>query len=312
MDLGYHFGRFAYRRFRAVKGYFMEREPDAWSRVFFSLQGFGEKVLSGRKLSKSDKAERRVWKAVYFLRFGTEPLYRLETEKPVAIDSSDHKWPHGTLYDNSTNPRFNLKLYDMFGNRPDLRVLDLGCSGGGFVKSVLDDGYTGVGIEGSDVSKRLRSGEWDTCPHHLLTSDITSRFQLYDKAGAPVTFHCITAWEVLEHIPTDKLPTLIDNIKRHLTPDGIFVASVATFAEANPVIGAVYHQTIQPQPWWQDFFAREGLSPRQHRFETQDYVRGHGRGLVNWAPEDGLGFHLVVGLPEAANRHIVNSEPPIG
>jgi hypothetical protein len=141
----------------------------------------------------------------------------------------------------------------------------------------------------------LRSGEWDTCPHHLLTCDITSRFDLKDSAGAPVRFHCITAWEVLEHIPTASLQGLIENIGRHLESDGIFVGSVDTAPDANPVKGAVYHVTLQPKSWWLEQFGRAGLVEwTGHPFQTIDYVRGHGMGFADWDPADGNGFHLVL------------------
>jgi len=251
--------------------------------------------MSDRRLTPLDRVERAIWKTVYFQRFGTQPLYAVETSAPVAVESADHKWPRGTAFDNSTNRNFNLKLYAYFNFRPDLRVMDLGCSGGAFVKSFLEDGHTAVGLEGSDWSKKLRSGEWDTCPHHLLTCDITNAFQLRDRAGMPMTFHCITAWEVLEHIPSDKLPALIDNISRHLAPEGIFAGSVDTAPDANPITGAVYHATLQPKSWWLAQFAKAGLVEcTDHIFTTRDYVRGHGMGLTDWDPADGEGFHLVL------------------
>jgi len=110
-----------------------------------------------------------------------------------------------------------------------------------------------------------------------------------------MTFHCITAWEVLEHIPTEKLSTLIDNISHHLEPDGIVVVSVDTAPDSNPVTGAVYHVTLQPKNWWLEQFARAGLVEcERHPFTTRDYVRGHGMGLTDWDPADGEGFHLVL------------------
>jgi 2-polyprenyl-3-methyl-5-hydroxy-6-metoxy-1,4-benzoquinol methylase len=252
-------------------------------------------MMSARRVSKLDLVERRLWKAIYFQRFGTAGLYRLETARSVALESDDHKWPRGTAYNNSSNRAFNLKLYAFFNFRTDLRVLDLGCSGGGFVKSILEDGYTAVGVEGSDFSRKLRSGEWDTCPHHLLTCDITSRFDIQELTGTPVRFHCITAWEVLEHISTVRLPNLVENIERHLAADGIFVGSVDTAPDANPVTGAIYHVTLQPKSWWLEQFGRAGLVEwTNHPFETSDYVRGHGMGLADWDPADGCGFHLVL------------------
>src|ERR1035437_6822780 len=210
--LGHRTTRFFFRRYKKAREFFSNRKPDVLTRAFFWFRYKLQVITSARKLSRLDKLERTIWKALYFQRFGTEPLYRAETDRPVAVQSADHKWPRGTAFDNSSNRNFNLKLYAFFGFGPDLRVMDLGCSGGGFVKSFLEDGFTAVGLEGSDWSKKLRSGEWDTCPHHLLTCDITSSFNVRDRSDTPMTFHCITAWEVLEHIPADKLPALIDNL----------------------------------------------------------------------------------------------------
>jgi 2-polyprenyl-3-methyl-5-hydroxy-6-metoxy-1,4-benzoquinol methylase len=287
--------RILYRKYRAARYFFGSRPPNAFTHMFFGFREGIQSLTAARKLSKLDVVERRIWKAIYFQRFGTEPLYKIETDRPVAVESSDHKWPKGTACDNSRNPNFNLKVYSMFQHRTDLRLMDLGCSGGGLVKSFLEDGYTAVGIEGSDWSRKLRSGEWDTCPHHLLTSDITSRFQLRTDQNEPVQFHCITAWEVLEHIPEDKLPALIENVSRHLAPDGIFVASVDTMPDNNPITGAVYHVTLRPKDWWLKQFESAGLIElERHLFETTDYVRGHGMGLSDWDPADGEGFHLVL------------------
>jgi 2-polyprenyl-3-methyl-5-hydroxy-6-metoxy-1,4-benzoquinol methylase len=287
--------RFLYRRYQRVRRFFSARPPDILSRVFFWSRSRLEEMMSARKLSRLDLVERKLWKAIYFQRFGTAALFRIETDRPVAVQSDDHKWPRGTAYNSSSNRNFNLKVYSLFNFRTDLRVLDLGCAGGGFVKSVLEDGYTAVGVEGSDFSRKLRSGEWDTCPHHLMTCDIGSRFEIRELAGAPLRFHCITAWEVLEHIPSATLPNLIENISRHLATDGIFVGSVDTAPDSNPVTGAVYHLTLQPKSWWLEQFGRAGLVEwRDHPFETTDYVRGHGMGLADWDPADGHGFHLVL------------------
>lgn len=293
--IGHRSTRFFYRRYKSSREFFSNRKPDLWTRAFFWFRYRLQVLTTARRLTRIDKLERTIWKAIYFQRFGTQPLYVAETSQPVAIESPDHKWPRGTAFDNSTNRNFNLKLYAFFDFRPDLRVMDLGCSGGALVKSFLEDGYTAVGLEGSDWSKKLRSGEWDTCPHHLLTCDITSSFHVRDSSGNPMSFHCITAWEVLEHIPSDKLPTLIDNISRHLTHDGIFVASVDTAPDSNPITGAVYHATLQPKSWWLDQFAKAGLVEcDNHLFTTRDYVRGHGMGLTDWDPADGEAFHVVL------------------
>jgi SAM-dependent methyltransferase len=295
MTIRHRLTRLLYRRYRALRKFFSTRPPDVFSRVFYWLRSRLQRLISARNRTGSTAGEDRIWKAVYFHRFGIDPLFFLETQNPIATASADHQWPRGTASDYSRNRNFNLKLYHRFNDRPDLRVLDLGCAGGGFVKSILEDGYTAIGIDGSDFSRKLRSGAWDTCPHHLFTCDITAAFKLRGRAGDPVQFHCITAWEVLEHIPAEKLPGLLDNIARHLSPDGIFVASVDTVPDADPTIGAIYHVTLQHKPWWLQQFAKFGLVEcTDHPFMARDYVRGHGMGLEDWDPADGEGFHLVL------------------
>src|SRR4051812_27451294 len=88
----------------------------------------------------------------------------LTATRPVAIHSPDYIEPWGTRRDNSRNRRFNHKLYKLFLNRRSLRILDLGCSGGGFVRDCIDDGHFAVGLEGSDYSKRVGRAEWRTIP----------------------------------------------------------------------------------------------------------------------------------------------------
>ena len=71
------------------------------------------------------------------------PLSRSFTITAGSSKSVDHKWPWGTAFDNG-DCNFNLKLYALFDYRYDCRVIDIGCSGGGFVKSILEDGYAAV------------------------------------------------------------------------------------------------------------------------------------------------------------------------
>lgn len=287
--------RALYRRYRACARYLLERPATPLTFVFFRLLRVANRLTSHRRLTPSQIEANRTWKAIYFARYDTTPAYRLKADCPLAQDSADHQWPRGTILNSSVNRRFNLKLYDYFRRKPDLRTLDIGCAGGGFVKSLLEDGYEAVGVEGSDISQRLRSGEWDTIPYHLFTVDATAPFSFVDRSGQAVLFDCVTAWEVLEHIPEEKLPGFFANIAANLAPGGIFVGSIALFPDGDPLTGAVYHVTLHEPEWWLDHFRAAGLEPvRDHPFRTEDYVRGHGRGLQDWDPADGDGVHVVM------------------
>jgi 2-polyprenyl-3-methyl-5-hydroxy-6-metoxy-1,4-benzoquinol methylase len=221
----------------------------------------------------------------------------LFTDHPVALDTDDTTHPRGAMNDNSICYRFNQKLPRLFPDRSRLAVLDLGCAGGGFVRSLIDDGHFAVGIDGSDTPRLLRLGEWGTIPHHLHTCDITKPFALRDRAtGDPLRFDAITAWEVLEHIREDDLPGLMRNIADHLAPGGLFFCSVATFRDEVPELGAVYHHTVQPRDWWVPALARLGFEVVPQTVITDDdWVRGAGNCRYDYRAEaEGLGFHLVL------------------
>jgi len=295
VDFRHAVTRGLYRRYRACARHFLGRPANPLSSAFFRLLRVADHLASHRRLTASQVEANRVWKTLYAARYGSTPPYRLEAVRLLASDSADHQWPRGSILNSSLNRRFNLKLYDYFRPKPTFRTLDIGCAGGGFVRSLLDDGYEAIGIEGSDVSQRLGSGEWETIPYHLFTADGTAPFSFADRAGQRILFECITAWEVLEHIPEPKLGDLLVNIVANLAPDGIFVGSIALFPDGDPLTGAVYHVTLHEPLWWLERFRAAGLEPVQHHpFQTQDYVRGHGRGLQDWDPTDGDGFHVVM------------------
>jgi glycosyltransferase involved in cell wall biosynthesis/SAM-dependent methyltransferase len=216
--------------------------------------------------------------------------YVLHCSKAVAIDSADHLAPRGTANDNSRNPLFNRKIEALL-NKPSLSVLDIGCAGGGFVKDLLDGGHDAVGLEGSDYSKKLRRAEWATIPDHLFTCDVTRDFSLTatdPSAGqeSPASFDVITGWEFMEHIRSEDIAAVVENIRKHLAPGGLVIFSIADFPdEAN---GVSYHQTVRPRDWWETTFRSLGLQNQTQLAEyfDPDWVRGPMQGSIS--------FHLVL------------------
>jgi SAM-dependent methyltransferase len=221
----------------------------------------------------------------------------LETAHPVAVDTDDTLFPWGAKNDNSIYLPFNQKLYRFLDRDDRLKVLDLGCAGGGFVRSLIDDGHLAVGLEGSPYPKITQSGEWGTIPYHLHTCDITKPFVLRDPNTRSVyQFDVITAWEFLEHIREDDLRALFVNIDRHLAPGGCFVASVSTIEDRNERTGASYHQTVRPAEWWHARFPEWGFEMvNQDVIGKDDWLRGSGNCRYDrFAEDEGIGFHIVL------------------
>ncbi len=221
----------------------------------------------------------------------------LDTAHPGAPNTPDSIHPWGAVNDNSICLRFNVRLAQLFPDRPHLSVLDLGCAGGGFVRSLLDDGHFAVGLEGCETPKLHRLGEWGTIPKHLFTCDITKPFRLSDQStGTPLRFDAITMWEVMEHIPEVDLPQLAANVIGHLTVGGVWICSVSTVPDPNPEAGTDYHSTVRPEDWWMRRFAEFGFDPVQnHPIGRYDWLRGAGNARMDRRAEDeGIGFHVVL------------------
>ncbi len=226
-------------------------------------------------------------------RFG--PI-RMATEHPVATASPDHLNPGGTARDNSRNQRFNARLTALLDG--ELSVLDLGCSGGGAVRSFIEQGCLAVGVEGSDYSANRLRAEWLTIPEFLFTADITQPFRLHGAGAATLRFRVVTLWEVMEHIAEADLPAVFANIDAHLAPGGLVILSVSPNADI--VDGVTLHQTVRPRPWWEAFFTSIGWT------DHPGIIGCFGEDLVRGGTDAPNSFHCALSrageMPALASR----------
>ena len=203
-----------------------------------------------------------------------EMKIKLVTDYPVAYKSLDHLYPHGTIRDNTRYPRFIEKCEELLRSDKPLSFLDLGCSGGGMVLEAALREHISMGLEGSDCSQKEQRAEWRLLGNRLQTCDITKPFRLENVDGNLYLFDVITAWEVLEHIAEDDLTQLLSNIRNHLTTGGYFVASIANWADIDPVSGVNWHVTCHPYEWWKNKFENAGFQVCSELFAPIDLPRG--------------------------------------
>ena len=223
---------------------------------------------------------------------------KVNAERSVAYDSPDHLVPWGTSRDNSKNNYFNEKLYDLFGDlEHPLRVLDLGCSGGGFIRECLNDGCLAVGLEGSDFSLRMSRAEWAYLGgKFLFTADITKKFDVIgvneDAREHQIKFDVITSWDVLEHIKEDDLLHVCKNLSKNLSDDGLCIFSISNSSDI--IRGVELHQTIKPKQWWIDLFQKNDFvfRPEYEDYFNSQYIRG----IKQNAP---YSFHLILSKKRA-------------
>jgi 2-polyprenyl-3-methyl-5-hydroxy-6-metoxy-1,4-benzoquinol methylase len=210
---------------------------------------------------------------------------------PIAYESLDFLNPWGTAQNNSVNPRFNEKCYKLFSDvEMPLKVLDMGCSGGGFVKNCVDDGCIAIGVEGSDYSQKLKRAEWKSIPDKLFTCDITKPFNIKMKNGNEFTnlkFDLVTCWEVMEHIKEADIEKIALNVKELILPTGLWIMSISTVDDF--VNGVNLHETVKPANWWIEKFELLGLHHRADlvSYFSEQYIRGNRYNGPN-------SFHLIL------------------
>lgn len=182
--------------------------------------------------------------------------FYLETDHPIAEDSPDHIQPRATARDNSINRNFNERLLNLYKERKP-SVLDFGCAGGGMVRTLIDDGCVAVGLEGSDYSLKQKRAEWAVIPDNLFTCDLGYPFTLHTGDGKPYEFDVITAWEFVEHLPEERLPQMVENMRKHLKLNGLIIGS--TNSQQSVFDGVEHHLTQKPMWWWSELFGEHGF-----------------------------------------------------
>lgn len=70
-------------------------------------------------------------------------------------------------------------------------------------------------------------------------------------------FDIVICSEVLEHVPEEELPSLLEDIGKCLEPKGIAIFSVClTKSSCSFLDGTNFHVTVKPKEWWIDLFKK--------------------------------------------------------
>lgn len=201
-------------------------------------------------------------------------MIRLLTDHPIAYNSPDHILPWGTMRDNHTSEDFireTSEYFKMHQGINQLKVLDLGCSGGQLVIDYHNKGNLAVGLEGSDYSVKHQRANWPQYYNKVLfTCDITKPYSL-ELNNEILKFNLITAWEVIEHIHPDDLRNFFKYIENNLDVGGIFVGSISSKEEV--IEGVRLHQSVFSEEEWfkllGEIFEASSLEIGKYPFENK-------------------------------------------
>ena len=184
-------------------------------------------------------------------------MIRFYTDHLHPVYSKDYTEPKGGAHDNNGSDYF-VECFD----GKSINYMDLGCAGGAIVEAMHRKGHFAIGLDGSDAQKKQGLNSWGRIPDRLYNADITEPFYFIDEDNNErVKFDVISAWDVLEHLFEERLPSFCENLKNNLKPDGVFVCGIADFPDEG------YHVTLHDKQWWIDMFNANGLELVSDEFQ---------------------------------------------
>ena len=134
----------------------------------------------------------------------------------------------------------NYKALEVILERKPSSVLELGCARGYVVKKLEDHGVKAVGI---DISEHT----WHTrCTDSLVLADATKTPWKFKDKEHDLCY----SKDFLEHLPEDKLPSVIKEIER-VCKRGLHAV---TFSDHPHAKDDPTHQALQSKEWWIEQF----------------------------------------------------------
>jgi len=124
-----------------------------------------------------------------------------------------------------------------------LRILDVGCGGGQFVRLLIASGFDAKGADLDDFG------------------DLGDLFEVLPSVSGPSHLRCdvLTAWDVLEHVETPLIHQWLEGALK--TGCQFFIGTVSHLQDHGWAGDAErYHLTVQPWPWWKGQFEKAGWS----------------------------------------------------
>jgi hypothetical protein len=182
---------------------------------------------------------------------------KIITYSPHA-NNKDHSDPCGAKHDNHSNATYIKQICDLFTHRP-IYYMDLGCAGCQTVIDMNNMGHIAVGVEGCGYEQIMKKSNqpikdnwkqyYNKC---LFGADIGEPFVIANENNEIIKFDIITAWDFLEHPLEKQIPTVLENIKKHLKEDGWLIYNIA-------LTSGPWHNCVKPIEWWKDIFNKHGL-----------------------------------------------------
>ncbi len=150
----------------------------------------------------------------------------------------------------------HLNLIGCFRKLGVRSILDAGCGSGKFMRRILEQYSAEFTIRGFDIATNCLDPWFAGREAELLTTGC-----LWDPAALPRPNDAVVCTDVMEHIPTDKVPAVLTNLRAAAT-HAVFLG-IALFPDyfGPKFLGKPLHLSIKPPEWWREQAEKAGMTP---------------------------------------------------
>ncbi len=131
-------------------------------------------------------------------------------------------------------------------------VLDAGCGSGKLMWRLMNDYPGEFDVHGFDISDNCLDPCFAQMKDRVLTVGC-----LWNPDDFQKTYDAVICCDVMEHIPTERVPAVLANLRKSATRFAFFSISVIPDAFGPMLIGEALHLTVQKPNWW---FAKLALA----------------------------------------------------
>ena len=142
------------------------------------------------------------------------------------------------------------------------RVLDAGCGSGKLMRKLIEALGVDVTVHGFDIAENCLDPWFSEIRDEVLHVGC-----LWEPADLPGVYDVVLCTDVLEHIPTERIPAVLANL-RAATGQLCYLA-VALFADGfgERILGQPLHLTVKPPEWWLEQLSAAGFTCFDHAVE---------------------------------------------
>ena len=202
----------------------------------------------------------------------TEPKAEVEAEADSEIDHEaaaekrkyEHIWTHDE-YRIMSPGLLNIDkmpLIEELRNHEVETILDAGCGSGKLMQKMMTDYSSEFRVRGFDISANCLDPFFDDIKNDILTVGC-----LWDPADFCQDYDAIICTDVLEHIPTEHIPRVLENFQ--IRARKMCYLAIALFPDGfGPhLLGEPLHLTVKEPHWWFTQFTLAGMSVYNHAVE---------------------------------------------